>query len=91
MAWCFCVRGYDVCLIAPTISSLRNLISIVESWCYQLQIKINPAKSVLLSAGECADWYTNINVFAFGEEINRKNSTVYLGFHLYLRGKEKRL
>ena len=81
----------DVCLrtlttwffVSPTAAGLHFMVDIVQSYCISHQIRINAAKSFLLSTSSFSP-----TVYVFGSCINIVNGVKCIGFHLcnYFRG-----
>ena len=70
----------DLCLLAPTRSSLAEMITTVSSFCTKYGFEFNPKKSKILVFSKCKVDHTSLQpVYLNGKPIDYVTSIKYLG------------
>ena len=73
----------DVSLIAPTRSSLQQLLNICAEYCRDFCLKFNIAKTKIMVFGKLSKSVDSLaKISLYGEEITYVKTCKYLGFHV---------
>lgn len=69
----------DTLLLAPNAKNLKEMVKIVESYCYEWQIKLNVKKSAYIVVGNYYHRRENSKIIMDGQELSKSKEMKYLG------------